>query len=135
MLDTLARVSKPLGEFIVMSSEDSMILLHNPSCSKSREATKILQEAGVEYSERPYLDAPLSKTELLDLKAKLGRPVREWMRKKDDRFAEAGLDDESTEDELVAALEREPALMERPILIRGSKAIIGRPPELIRGLF
>jgi arsenate reductase-like glutaredoxin family protein len=61
-------------------SAAEIVLLHNPRCSKSRQAKGILEKAGVDFVERKYLDEPLSKKELVELKTKLGRPVHEWMR-------------------------------------------------------
>jgi len=80
------------------------------------------------------LDEPLSKQELNQLKTKLGRPAQEWMRTKDAGFKEAGLGADSAESELIDAMVAQPALMERPIVIRGEKAIVGRPPEDIKAL-
>ncbi len=114
-----------------MNAKTDIVLLHNPDCSKSRQAKAILEEAETAYVERRYLDSPLSEQELIELKSMLGRPVREWVRMKDKRFEEAGLTEDASEAELIVALSKEPALMERPILIRGGKAIVGRPPEAI----
>jgi arsenate reductase len=111
-----------------------IVLLHNPRCSKSRQAKEILEEAGVDFVERKYLDEPLSKKELLELKAQLGRPVHEWMRVKDAGFKEAGLTADSSEAKLIDAMAKQPALMERPIVLRGKKAVVGRPPEEIKQL-
>lgn len=115
-------------------SVGEIVLLHNPRCSKSRQAKEILEEAGVNFVERKYLDEPLSKKELLALKAKLGKPVAAWMRCKDAGFKEAGLSIDSAEGALIDAMVKQPTLMERPIVIRGEKAVVGRPPEDIKEL-
>jgi arsenate reductase len=115
-------------------SAGEIVLLHNPRCSKSRQAKEILEKAGVDFVERKYLDEPLSKKELVELKTKLGRPVHEWMRSKDAGFKEAGLSTELAEAKLIDAMVQQPALMERPIVIRGEKAVVGRPPEDIKSL-
>jgi len=115
-------------------SDGEIVLLHNPRCSKSRQAKEILEKAGVDFVERKYLDEPLSKKELLELKTKLGRPVHEWMRSKDAGFKEAGLSTGLEEGKLIDAMVQQPALMERPIVIRGEKAVVGRPPEGIKAL-
>jgi arsenate reductase len=115
-------------------SVGEIVLLHNPRCSKSRQAKEILEKAGVDFVERKYLDEPLSKKELVALKGKLGRPVSEWMRCKDAGFKEAGLSTDSAEGTLIDAMVKQPALMERPIVIRGVKAVVGRPPEDIKEL-
>ena len=114
--------------------QDGILLLHNPRCSKSRRARTILEERGVNFEERRYLEDPLSREELEDLASRLGRPPREWVRPKETTFGEAGLDASSSDDALLDALAEHPILMERPILVRGRRAVIGRLPEAILGL-
>ncbi len=114
--------------------QDGILLLHNPRCSKSRGARTILEDRGVKFEERRYLEDPLSRAELEDLATRLGLPPREWVRPKEAAFGEAGLDASSSEDTLLEALAKHPILMERPILVRGRRAVIGRPPEAILGL-
>ncbi len=113
---------------------DGILLLHNPRCSKSRGARTILEERGVKFEERRYLEDPLSRAELEDLATRLRRPPREWVRPKETTFGEAGLDASSSDDTLLDALAKHPILMERPILVRGRRAVIGRPPEAILDL-
>jgi len=108
---------------------DRRVLLHNPRCSKSRQAKQLLEERGVAFEERRYLETPLSREELADLAGRLGRPVGEWVRRKEAAFGEAALDADSGEDALLDAMARHPILMERPILIDGARARVGRPPE------
>ena len=115
-----------------MSSDQSpTILLHNPNCSKSRSAKALLNERGVEYVERHYLDQPLSVEELRELRAKLDTPPSAWVRRKEKAYATARLRADSSEDQLLEAIAEHPVLMERPILIHGETARIGRPPESI----
>ncbi len=116
-------------------SSDSIVLLHNPRCSKSRAAKAILEESGLEFEERLYLESPLSRKELGALHAKLGRPVIEWTRKGEKAFKEAGLSKDAGDAALLDAMAETPILMERPIAIRGDKAVVGRPPEDIESLF
>ncbi len=116
------------------TSDDTMVLLHNPRCSKSRATKALLEERGARFEERLYLEAPLDRGELDDLGARLGKPVREWLRGKEDAYAEAGLDADSSDDAVLDAMAEHPILMERPILIRGPKAVIGRPPEDVLAL-
>lgn len=105
---------------------------HNPRCSKSREALQLLRDKGVEPEVVLYLETPPDAAELQALLKKLKLKPRELMRQKEPEYKELGLDDASLSDaELIAALARCPKLIERPILIKGSKAIIGRPPELV----
>jgi len=115
-------------------SRDELTLLHNPRCSKSREAKALLEARGVAFVERRYLEAPLSRAELADLSARLGRPAREWVRRKEVAFAEAGLAAGAGDEAILDAIAAHPILLERPILVRGARARVGRPPEAILAL-
>jgi arsenate reductase len=110
---------------------DALLLLHNPRCSKSREAKALLEERGAEFQLRLYLEDPLSRLELAELARRLERPAREWVRRGEPAFAAAGLGPASGERELLDALAKHPALLERPILVRGPRAVVGRPPERV----
>jgi arsenate reductase len=112
-------------------ADHELVLLHNPRCSKCREARALLEERGVAFRERRYLEEPLSRNELDDLARRLGRPVREWVRSKEPPFKEAGLDASSDDGTILDAIARHPVLLERPVLIRGERAIVGRPPEKV----
>ena len=115
-------------------NDDQIVLLHNPRCSKSRATKEILEGRGVAFTERRYLEDPLSVAELEDLAGRLGLPISQWVRRKEAAFAEAGLSDSSDEADLRNAVAETPLLMERPIVIRGSRAAIGRPPEAVLAL-
>lgn len=115
-------------------SETEILLLHNPRCSKSRATEVLLEQAGVEYQTRTYLEEPLSRTELAELARRLDRPAAEFVRRGQSEFAEAGLSAGSSQDEILDAMAAHPILMERPILVRGERAAIGRPPENVRAL-
>lgn len=119
---------------MTLPSDDSLVLLHNPACSKSRAARALLEQRGVACRERRYLDEPLSRAELEDLRDRLGRPASEWVRRKEAAFARAGLSEASGEDALLDAMAANPVLIERPILIRGKRAVVGRPPEAVLAL-
>lgn len=108
-----------------------VILYHNPRCSKSRATLALLQERGIEPRIVEYLMTPLAAPELEALSKKLGRPISEWVRTKEDAYGEAGLCAQSSEGEVIAAVAQHPILMERPILVRGDRAAIGRPPESV----
>jgi arsenate reductase len=112
-------------------SDDEILLLHNPRCSKSRATLALLEERGRSFSERRYLEEPLSQSELGDLRARLGRAPSEWVRAGEKAFGELGLSGDSSEDQLLAAMAQEPILMERPIVVRGQRAAVGRPPEAV----
>ncbi|RMH44540.1 MAG: arsenate reductase (glutaredoxin) [Gammaproteobacteria bacterium] len=104
-------------------------LLHNPRCSKSRQALALLEDRGVKVDIIRYLETPLSLDELKRLAEKLEQPVSAMIRRKEPEYKEAGLTNDSSDDEILTAIARFPKLLERPIAIRGNRAIIGRPPE------
>lgn len=107
-----------------------VLLLHNPRCSKSRALKAALEARGVAFAERLYLDQPLSLAELKDLHRRLGGDARALLRKDEPELAAAGLDASSGEGELLAAVARFPKLLERPVLVNGPRAALGRPaPE------
>lgn len=114
--------------------DDAILLLHNPHCSKSRAALALLEERGVSFQERRYLDDPLSADELRDLQERLGRPPREWLRTGEDAWKQAGLGSDADDGAVREAIAAQPVLLERPILVRGSRAAVGRPPEQILDL-
>jgi arsenate reductase len=108
-----------------------VIIYHNPRCSKSREALKLLEENGVEAEVVRYLDNPPSKEELKALLKKLGISARALMRTKEKIYKELGLKDVDDEEKLIEAMVQHPKLIERPVVIKGDKAVIGRPPEKV----
>lgn len=108
------------------------VLLHNPSCSKSREAIEALRSIeGLEV--RKYLENPLNETELRDLIQKLDTPVSSLVRTKEALFTEAPFDVNNV-DEVVQNLVKNPRLIERPVLIGKDQVTIGRPLEKILDL-
>ncbi len=108
-----------------------LTLLHNPRCSKSRAALALLQERGVALRVVEYLETPLGREALHALRRKLALPPAQWLRRGEAAFAEAGLTESSTESEVLDAIARHPILLERPIAIRGERAVVGRPPERV----
>lgn len=110
-------------------SDEQLLLLHNPRCSKSRATLALLEERGASFEVRAYLEDPLSKEELASLGERLGRPASGFVRAKESAYAEAGCGPESDDDAILEAMANAPILMERPILVRGGRAAIGRPPE------
>ena len=116
------------------SSDDEMLLLHNPRCSKSRATLALLEERGVQFTLREYLADPLSEAELETLAGRLGVPVAAFVRVQEKEFAASGCSADSADAELLAAMAANPILMERPILVRGDRAAIGRPPEDVLAL-
>lgn len=110
----------------------SITIYHNPRCSKSRETLKLLQEKGIEPNVREYLKDVPSAEELQTVLKALGISARELLRTKEAEYKEAGLNDTSLDDDaIIDAMTRFPKLIERPIVINGDQARIGRPPESV----
>lgn len=112
-------------------NDAELLLLHNPRCSKSRAARALLEERGVAFRERRYLEDALTRAELDELRARLSRPASEWVRRGEDAWREAGLDATAGEAVLLDAMAAHPILIERPIAVRGRRAVVGRPPETV----
>lgn len=109
-------------------------LWHNPRCSKSRAALALLSEAGVEVEVRLYLTDPPSRAELDAVLSALGLPAAAILRKGETRAKALGLSPQSDEAVLRAAMVSDPILIDRPIALRGERAVLGRPPEEVLGL-
>lgn len=108
-------------------------IYHNPRCSKSRQALALLEEAGVVPQVRLYLNAPLSRAELLELVEQLQLPVRDVMRRGESVYKELNLV-EANEEALLSAIVEHPILLERPIVVTPKGAMIARPPERVQHL-
>ena len=102
-------------------------LLHNPRCSKSREALRLLEAEDIALTVRRYLDEPLGADELRALVALLGPESQEWVRAKDAVKHHIELPARSDIDGRITLVAQQPALLERPIALCGKRAIIGRP--------
>jgi len=114
---------------------EQTIIYHNPRCGKSRLTLSLLRERGIEPKVIEYLKTPPTAAELKALLKKLGLEPRALLRKGEAEFKVAGLDDPKLgADALIAAMVKHPILIERPIVVRGSKAVIGRPPEAVLAL-
>jgi len=106
---------------------------HNPRCSKSREAMSILEENNCKSNVIKYLDEVPTKEELKKVLKMLGfSSVREWIRTKESIYKELELDKELNEEKLIDAMIQYPKLIERPVIIKENKAIIGRPTYIIK---
>jgi len=109
-----------------------LTLYHNPRCSKSRGALELLEARGLQPNVRRYLETPPSAAELKELLGKLGISARQLLRTGEEEYQTLGLAAPAlSEDQLIEAMVAHPRLIERPILINGDKAVIGRPPEKI----
>lgn len=112
---------------------DSIKIYHNPRCSKSRETLTLLQEKGITPTVVEYLTTPPSVAEIEKLLKMLGfADARQLMRTKEDIYKELKLADDSvTQAQLIQAMHDNPKLIERPIVVKGKKAKLGRPPEQV----
>ncbi|MGB3596472.1 arsenate reductase (glutaredoxin) [Pseudomonas neustonica] len=111
-------------------------IYHNPRCSKSRQTLELLENQGADIDIVRYIEEPLSSADVSDLLLLLNMSARELMRKGEDTYKELNLDNpELSEAQLVQALADYPRLIERPIVVRDGKAVIGRPPEKVLELF
>ena len=108
-----------------------LVLLHNPRCSKRRAALALLESRGARIEIVEYLKAPLDRAALAHLREQLALPASRWVRSGEAEYARAGLTDASTDDQILDAMAAHPILIERPIAIRGERAVIGRPPERV----
>lgn len=110
-------------------------IYHNPRCSKSRQTLALIEERGITPDIVLYLQTPPNEQTLTDILSKLGLSARNIMRKGEDEYKENQLADNSlSEEQLIAAMVKFPKLIERPIVVKDDKAILGRPPENVLSL-
>lgn len=110
----------------------TVTIYHNPRCSKSRQTLALLEENGVSPDVVLYLENTPSAGELQAIAKKLGsKSAREMMRVKEAPYKELNLDNVSADNALFEAMAKNPILIERPIVVNGDKAAIGRPPESV----
>ena len=113
----------------------SIRIYHNPRCSKSRQTLKLIEEAGIEPEIVDYLSTPPSTGELGQILKKLGIEPAALMRRGESIYKELGLGKrELSRKEAIELLHEYPKLIERPIVVKGDHAIIGRPPENVLDL-
>jgi len=103
-------------------------IYHNPRCSKSRATLQLIEEAGFKPRVVAYMTSPPSQSELSELLSKLGMRPSELVRRGEEAFRTQNLA-QASEEELLAAMSHDPRLIQRPIVVRGAKARLGRPPE------
>ena len=105
-------------------------MYHNPRCNTSRRTLALLREKGIEPEIIEYLKTPYTAGQLKGILAELKMPAKKLVRKKD--AAAAGIDPEAlSEEALIEAMVRNPIIVERPIVVSGRKAALGRPPEAV----
>jgi arsenate reductase len=111
------------------------VYYHNPRCSKSRQGLEFLNQNNVEVDIKEYLKVPMSKNEVLSLVDALGlENAIDMVRTKEAEFSLAGLSKDSSNTDVIDAIVEYPKLLERPILVSGNKAAIGRPLENLQNL-
>ena len=109
-------------------------IYHNPRCSKSRQGLSILEESGKAFEIIKYLEEDLTSVELQDVIIKLGIEPIDLIRKNEAIWKSDYKGKSLTDNEIIAAMVNHPKLIERPIVINGDKAVIGRPPEAIKDI-
>ena len=109
-------------------------IYHNPRCSKSREGLKILEESGATFQIVKYLNQPLEQEEIKNLLELLGISAKELVRTNEKVWKENYKGKDLSEEEIIAAMQEHPKLIQRPIVEKNGKAVIGRPPEKIKDL-
>jgi arsenate reductase len=116
-------------------ASQKVTILHNPRCSKSRGALEILRAEGIKPEVIDYLHTPPSAAELGRIVDLLGCGPRDVIRKGEKEYKELQLEDPTlTSQQLLAAMAKHPILIERPIVVKGERAVVGRPPERVREL-
>jgi len=120
------------SERTIIETMSEVTIYHNPRCSKSRQTLALLEERGIKPVVVNYLQSPPDARTLAKLLAMLGLEPRGLMRRKEAPYTELNLDDANLgSDELIAAMVENPILIERPIVVAGDRAVIGRPPEAV----
>ena len=113
-------------------SNDRLVIYHNPRCSKSRETLQILQHNNLTPMVIEYLDEPPTRQELKEIIGMLGVSARALLRTGEQIYEDAELDNDTlSEDQIIAAICAHPILLQRPIVVSGGRAVIGRPPAKV----
>jgi arsenate reductase (glutaredoxin) len=115
--------------------KDTITVYERPTCTKCREMDRFLREAGVDFSKVNYYIEPLNQKKLAELIKKMKLTPRDLLRKSEPIYRELGLaKGEFSDDEIISLMVEHPDLMQRPIVERGKKAILGRPTENVKEL-
>ena len=110
------------------------VIYHNPRCGKSRAALAILEESGIEPRVIEYLKTPPTAAQLRAIVAKLGIEPEQLIRKGEDAYRTQYAGRQLSSAQWIEAMVKDPILIERPIIVRGEQAVLGRPPENVRRL-
>lgn len=111
-----------------------MKIYHNPRCSKSRQTLAIIQDSGADFEIVEYLTTPPTEAGLREILSKLGMPAEKIIRKGEAIFKENFKGQTHTNDEWIKIMVDNPKLIERPIVVKGDRAVLGRPPENVNEL-
>ena len=122
-------INKFIFKFTIMK------IYHNPRCTKSRQTLAIIEEKGIEVEKVLYLENALTKIELIHILKKLGIDAEKLVRKSEVIYKEKYKGKNLSEEKWIEVMVENPKLIERPIVVKGEKAIIGRPPENVKDLF
>ena len=115
--------------------KDQITVYEKPTCTKCREMNRFLQDNGVDFSKVNYYIEPLSKGKLKELLAKMKLTPRDILRNSEPIYRELGLGKgEFTDDEIISLMVKHPDLIQRPIVERGKRAVLGRPTENVKAL-
>ncbi len=118
-----------------LGTMSEIVIYHNPRCSKSREALAILKQNRAQLRVIEYLKSPPDANALKGLLKKLGLRPRDVIREGEEEFCSLRLDDPNkSDDDLLAAIVAHPILLQRPIVVRGGRAIVARPPAKVKEL-
>ena len=110
----------------------SVVIYHNPRCSKSRETLDLLKARGIDPEVIPYLERPPDAKTLDRILKMLGMEPKELMRKKEEAYRSLNVEGKRrSREELIRLMVENPILIERPIVVRGDRAALGRPPEKV----
>jgi len=108
---------------------EEVVIWHNPKCSKSRNALNLLEEKNIDSKVFKYLESKPTKEQITEILKLLGINAKDLLRSGEEAYLELNLKDENDESKLILAMVENPILIQRPIIIKGDKAIIARPIE------
>ena len=108
---------------------EEVVIWHNPKCSKSRNALNLLEEKDIDSKVFKYLESKPTKEQITNILKLLGINAKALLRSGEEVYKELNLKDENDESKLISAMVENPILIERPIIIKGNKAVIARPIE------
>jgi arsenate reductase len=112
-----------------------LTVYQKPTCSKCRSTLRLLKERGVEFEAVNYYETPITEADLRVLLKKLGLTAREILRKDEPVAKQLNIGKKDfSDDELIALMAKHPDLIQRPIVVRGDQAVLGRPPESVEKL-